>query len=197
MLLVPSKIRMFAQLFSAKFVPTADACSANANERLKMVASDIKDLIARSQDAEFTISSLLIQFGLCLPICIEEKLYGIIHVIAKTLQALSSSLPIARDLLIKEIKFSLVNSNVYKLVQALSLYPFKTPPPMYHLVEENPEAASANSTEMIRIAEKYSTVAPAIADAFQYEKTPPQADATVKYVLSMLSSVGSLSVKPM
>ncbi|CEP09948.1 hypothetical protein [Parasitella parasitica] len=195
MLLSPSKIRTFAQLYSAKFAPTTKMCAAHAKERLKMIASDIKDLLIRSQDAEFTISSLLIQFGLCLPICTEERLYDIIHAIAKTLQALSSSLPIARDLLIKEIKFSLVNSNVYKLVQALSLYSFKKPPPMYHLVEENPEITTANSTEMIRIAEKYSTVAPAVAEALQYEKTPPRADATVKCVLFVLSSVGSFGLK--
>lgn len=195
MVLVPDKIRMFAQLFSSKFMPK-ETCSPQAKEHLTMLASDIKDCIVRSENPEFTIPSLLIQFGLCLPICTQEKLYSVIHVIAKTVHDLSSFLPIARDQLIKEVKFSLVNSNVYKLVQALALFSFKKPPLKYHIVEENPEVAHASSTEMNILADKYSAVAPEIAKALQYEKTPPQAEAIVNSVFHILSFVGSCNSKP-
>lgn len=195
MVLVPDKIRMFAQLFSSKFMPK-ETCSPQAKEHLTMLASDIKDCIVRSENPEFTIPSLLIQFGLCLPICTQEKLYSVIHVIAKTVHDLSSFLPIARDQLIKEVKFSLVNSNVYKLVQALALFSFKKPPLKYHIVEENPEIVHASSTEMNTLADKYSAVAPEIAKALQYEKTPPQAGAIVNSVFHILSFVGSCNSKP-
>ncbi|EPB89283.1 hypothetical protein HMPREF1544_03908, partial [Mucor circinelloides 1006PhL] len=66
--------------------PADGTCSPLAKERLALLVSDIRDTIALSENAGLTVPLLLTQFGLFLPICIEEKFHDIIYTISKVLQ---------------------------------------------------------------------------------------------------------------
>lgn len=191
MMLVPEKIPGFARLFCSKLKPADSACSPNAKEVLSLLVSDIQDIIIRSENPDFTIPSLLTQFGLCLPICIAEKLHDILYTIVKVIQRLATFFDTAADQLTKEIKRNLANSIVYNLISVFALYNFKKPPSMYYVVEEHSETMHASSSDIIRLAQKYSTMPREIAEAIEYEKTPPQARDTVLCVLSVLSTVGA------
>ncbi|GAN10680.1 hypothetical protein MAM1_0386d10225 [Mucor ambiguus] len=191
MILVPEQIREFARFFCSKLMPADSACSPNAKELLSLLVSDIQDIIIRSENPKFTIPSLLTQFGLCLPICIEEKLHDIISTIVAVLQRLATFSAITADHLVKEVKLNLTHSNVYRLISVLALYSFKKPPSMYYVVEEFPDIVHANSNDIILLGQKYSTMSREIAEALAYEKTPPQARNTVLCILSILSVVGA------
>lgn len=191
MMLVPKKIQRFAHLFCSKLRPADGACSPNSKELLSLLVSDIQDIIVRSENPGFTIPSLLTQFSLCLPICIEEKLHSIIHTIVTVVQRLATFSAVAAEQLVKEIKLNLANSNVYTMVSVLALYNFKKPPSMYYVIEEFPETVHANSADIILLGQKYSAMSREIAEAIEYEQTPPQARDTVLCILSILSVVGA------
>ncbi|KAG1116339.1 hypothetical protein G6F42_013721 [Rhizopus arrhizus] len=65
--------------------PADGTCSPLAKERLALLVSDIRDTIALSENAGLTVPLLLTQFGLFLPICIEEKFHDIIYTISKSM----------------------------------------------------------------------------------------------------------------
>ncbi|KAL9542107.1 hypothetical protein PS6_009963 [Mucor atramentarius] len=191
MLLVPSKIPEFARLFCLKLKPADGTCSPFAQERLALLASDIQDIIERSENPSYTIPALLAQLGLCLPVCIEENLHGIIYIVSKVLRQLATFFTIAADQLAKEVKINWASSNIRSLVSALALYNFKKPPSMYYHVKQSPEIVQANSCEINLLAQKYCTKPREIAKSMEYVKAPAQAKETVRCILFVLSVVGA------
>ncbi|KAL9538371.1 hypothetical protein MBANPS3_010982 [Mucor bainieri] len=191
MVLVPAQIRECARLFCLKLQPTGSACSRKAKEVLPLLASDIQEIIVRSENPRFTIPSLLTQFSMCLSICIEQSLHGIISTIVAVLKRLATFSALAVAQLVKEVKRDLTSSNVYKLVLALPLYDFQKPPSTYHVVEEFPSIVHDSSTDLILLGEKYSTTPHKIAEALEYKMPPPEAQDTVMCILSILTAVGA------
>jgi hypothetical protein len=197
MSLTPTRIKEFSKTFSKKFVPSQENCSDTAASRLNVLASEIDYILSRSANAEATIRSLFSQFGFCLSIYIEEKLYEKIQLLSEIIQKLASAFYPAKDLLYKELIVDKSNSTLYKLTKVLTLFPFAKVPEGARIIEEYPQLRSSNYMEIIEIAEKFNTYPSVINEALRYEKTPDEAVPTVTFILGIFICIGRYSTESM
>lgn len=197
--LTPARIKQFSSKLADKFVPADGTCPVESIQRLKLIASEINDIIDRSVDAESTIRFLVIQFNACLSICIENSLYDIIQTMAVLFNGLTAFYDVIKDQLYRELLMDMQQSTLYKLVKCLSLFDFrKRDSKGYQIIADYPDIMSSNYSQIKHIAEKYGTFPSVIAEAIHANtKSPPGAQRTVVAILESLSRVGKHFRKPM
>lgn len=196
--LTPDKIRYFCGQFVKSFVLDKGVCSEDTIQQLNMIAAEITEIIIRSTDVESTIRLLLIQFNASLNICIENKLYDMIHTIATLINELAAYYDVVKGQFYKEFLLDRKHSTIHKLVNCFSLYDFKAKQPKAsQIMVDYPNIASINYSQSKQIAEKYGTFPSIVAEAVHAKtKSPPGAQQTVTAILEILNRVGKHFEKP-
>jgi hypothetical protein len=197
MSLTPARIKEFSNIFALNFTCTQEHCTDTAANRLNVLASEIDYLLSRSTNAEVTIRSLFSQFGFCLSIYIEEKLYEKIQLLADIIKKLALGFYLVQDLLYKELVIDRSNSILYKFAKALALFPFSKVPAGIRIIEEYPHIRNSNYIEIMAMAEKFNTYPSVIQEALHYKKTPDEAEPTVTSILDLFVCIGNYSLSSM
>ncbi|KAI8967632.1 hypothetical protein BDF20DRAFT_227877 [Mycotypha africana] len=210
MAFTPENIQQWSEQYASYFtdIPSTLTLDKIHEQRLNMIASEIRYYLSgQIQDANVIIRSLIIQFGYCLPICIQYKLYTIIECISMTLARITASWhqavqqqqqqqqqqhqqqfhTVALQQLYNEMISHRSHAVLYQLVQCLSLFTFKyhndrKPSPLKQQIITEKYAdllrEDITYTEIMTLVNQHQTYPSVINAAIEAKLTPKEAYST-------------------
>lgn len=187
------RVEYFSTAFSQEFIPEQGQCSSIALDNMKLLASDIRSYLVKSEYADGTIRLLLNVFNLCMPICITERLYVIMQHIINIVNTLAISFPVVTKYLHRDFTFD-ANSLLTQFVKTLALFPLRDVQPPQVIVD-HPDIENKSFGEIKHVVENYSSSPSQITKSL-HTKTPKEEPEIIKSILDLFYCVGSKFKKP-